>query len=144
MGKHGDVYDRYLCRVREMRQSVLIARQALDRLPAGPVNVDDPKIVPPPKDRVKVSMEALIHHFKLWSEGYSVPRGEAYVSIESPRGEFGCYVVADGSNKPYRVHYRAPSFVSLQALPQMVVGRLVADVVAVVGSIDIVLGEVDR
>ena len=94
--------------------------------------------------RVKVSMEALIHHFKLWSEGYSVPRGEVYVSIESPRGEFGCYVVSDGSNKPYRVHYRAPSFVNLQALPRMAEGRLVADVVAVIGSIDIVLGEVDR
>jgi len=143
-GKNGDVYDRYMCRMAEMRQSVRIARQALDRLPAGPINVDDPKIVPPPKHRGKVSMEALIHHFKLWSEGYSVPRGEVYVSIESPRGEFGCYVVSDGSNKPYRVHYRAPSFVNLQALPRMAEGRLVADVVAVIGSIDIVLGEVDR
>ncbi len=143
-GKNGDVYDRYLCRIFEMRESVRIARQALDRLTAGPINVDDPKIVPPPKDRVKVSMEALIHHFKLWSEGYAVPPGEVYVSIESPRGEFGCYVVADGGNTPYRVHYRAPSFVNLQALPRMVEGRLVADVVAVIGSIDIVLGEVDR
>ena len=143
-GKHGDVYDRYLCRMFEMRQSVRIARQALDRLPGGPINVEDPKIVPPPKHRVKQSMEALIHHFKLWSEGFSVPPGEAYVSIESGKGELGCYIVSDGSNKPYRVHYRAPSFANLQALPKMVEGRLVADVVAAIGSIDIVLGEVDR
>ena len=143
-GKHGDVYDRYLCRMFEMRQSVRIARQALDRLPGGPINVEDPKIVPPPKHRVKQSMEALIHHFKLWSEGFSVPPGEAYVSIESGKGELGCYIVSDGSNKPYRVHYRAPSFANLQALPRMVEGRMVADVVAVIGSIDIVLGEVDR
>jgi NADH-quinone oxidoreductase subunit D len=143
-GKNGDVFDRYMCRVAEMRQSARIARQALDRLPGGRVSVDDPKLVPPPKDRVKVSMEALIHHFKLWSEGYAVPRGEAYVSVESPRGEFGCYLVSDGSNTPYRVHYRAPTFANMQALPRMAEGRLVADVVAVVGSIDIVLGEVDR
>jgi len=143
-GKNGDVFDRYMCRTAEMRQSARIARQALDRLPAGRVSADDPKLVPPPKDRVKVSMEALIHHFKLWSEGYAVPRGEAYVSVESPRGEFGCYIVSDGSNKPYRVHYRAPTFANMQALPRMVEGRLVADVVAVVGSLDIVLGEVDR
>ena len=97
-GKHGDVYDRYLCRMFEMRQSVRIARQALDRLPGGPINVEDPKIVPPPKHRVKQSMEALIHHFKLWSEGFSVPPGEAYVSIESGKGELGCYIVSDGSN----------------------------------------------
>jgi NADH-quinone oxidoreductase subunit D len=143
-GKNGDVFDRYMCRMGEMRQSARITRQALDRLPAGRVSVDDPKLVPPPKDRVKVSMEALIHHFKLWSEGYAVPRGEAYVTVESPRGEFGCYIVSDGSNTPYRVHYRAPSFANMQALSRMVEGRLVADVVAVVGSIDIVLGEVDR
>ncbi len=143
-GKNGDVYDRYRCRIFEMRQSVRIARQALDRLPDGPINVDDPKIVPPPKDRVKQSMEALIHHFKLWSEGFSVPPGEVYVSIESGKGELGCYIVSDGSNKPYRVHYRAPSFANLQALPRMVEGRMVADVVASIGSIDIVLGEVDR
>jgi NADH-quinone oxidoreductase subunit D len=143
-GKNGDVYDRYLCRMFEMRQAVRIVRQALDRLPGGPINVEDPKIVPPPKHRVKQSMEALIHHFKLWSEGFSVPPGEAYVSIESGKGELGCYIVSDGGNKPYRVHYRAPSFANLQALPRMVEGRMVADVVAVVGSIDIVLGEVDR
>ncbi len=143
-GKNGDVYDRYLCRMFEMRESVKIARQALDRLPGGPINVEDPKIVPPPKHRVKQSMEALIHHFKLWSEGFSVPPGEVYVSIESGKGELGCYLVSDGSNKPYRVHYRAPSFTNLQALPRMVEGRMVADVVAAIGSIDIVLGEIDR
>ena len=143
-GQHGDVYDRYVCRMLEMRQSVRIVRQALERLRPGPVNVADPKIVPPPKPLLKTSMEALIHHFLLWSEGFRVPPGEVYVSIESPRGEFGCYLVSDGGNKPYRVHYRAPSFVNLQALPGMVEGRLVADVVAVIGSIDIVLGEVDR
>ena len=143
-GKNGDVYDRYLCRLVEMRESVRICRQALDRLRPGPVNVADPKIVPPPKPLLKQSMEALIHHFLLWSEGFRVPAGEAYVSIESPRGEFGCYLVSDGSNRPYRVHYRTPSFVNLQALPAMVEGRMVADVIAVIGSIDIVLGEVDR
>ncbi len=143
-GKSGDVYDRYLCRMFEMRQSVRIARQALERLRPGPVNVHDPKIVPPPRRLLKQSMEALIHHFLLWGEGFTVPAGDVYVVIESPRGEFGCYIVSDGSTKPYRVHYRAPSFVNLQALPRMVQGRLVADVVAVIGSIDIVLGEVDR
>jgi NADH-quinone oxidoreductase subunit D len=143
-GKNGDVYDRYLCRMFEMRQSLRIARQGLERLQPGPVNVSDPKIVPPPKPLLKQSMEALIHHFLLWSEGFRVPAGEVYVTIESPRGEFGCYILSDGSNIPYRVHYRAPSFVNLQALPRLVQGRLVADVVAVIGSIDIVLGEVDR
>jgi NADH-quinone oxidoreductase subunit D len=143
-GKNGDVYDRYVCRMFEMRESVKIARQALDRLREGPINVEDPKIVPPPKHRVKQSMEALIHHFKLWSEGFSVPPGEVYVSIESGKGELGCYLVSDGGNKPYRVHYRAPSFANLQALPLMVEGRMVADVVAAIGSIDIVLGEIDR
>jgi NADH-quinone oxidoreductase subunit D len=144
VGKRGDVYDRYTCRIAEMRQSVRIALQALDRLRPGPINVEDPKLVPPPKERVKQSMEALIHHFKLWSEGFPVPAGEAYVATESPKGELGCYVVSDGSNKPYRVHYRAPSFANLQALPRMVEGGLVADVVASIGSIDIVLGDVDR
>jgi NADH-quinone oxidoreductase subunit D len=138
------VYDRFLCRIFEMRESVRIGRQTLGRLRPGPVNVANPKIVPPPKPLVKQSMEALIHHFLLWSEGFRVPAGEVYVTIESPRGEFGCYIVSDGSNIPYRVHHRAPSFANLQALPGMVEGRLVADVVAVIGSIDIVLGEVDR
>lgn len=143
-GTHGDVYDRYLCRVFEMRQSIAIVRQALERLPDGPIAVQDPKVTPPPKPMVKKSMEALIHHFLLWSEGFRVPAGEVYQSIESPKGEFGVYLVSDGSNIPYRVHFRAPSFVNLQALPRMAEGRLVADVVAIIGSIDIVLGEVDR
>lgn len=143
-GTHGDVYDRYLCRIFEMRQSIAIVRQALERLPDGPIAVQDPKLTPPPKPMVKKSMEALIHHFLLWSEGFRTPVGEVYQSIESPRGEFGVYLVSDGSNIPYRVHFRAPSFVNLQALPRMAEGRLVADVVAIIGSIDIVLGEVDR
>ncbi len=143
-GTHGDVYDRYLCRIFEMRQSVGIVRQALERLPDGPIAIQDPKLTPPPKPMVKKSMEALIHHFLLWSEGFRVPEGEVYQSIESPRGEYGVYLVSDGSNKPYRVHFRTPSFVNLQSLPRMVEGRLVADVVAIIGSIDIVLGEVDR
>ncbi len=143
-GSHGDVYDRYLCRIFEMRQSVTIVRQALERLPDGPIAVQDPKLTPPPKPMVKQSMEALIHHFLLWSEGFRAPAGEVYQSIESPKGEFGVYLVSDGSNKPYRVHFRTPSFVNLQSLPRMVEGRLVADLVAIIGSIDIVLGEVDR
>lgn len=143
-GTHGDVYDRYLCRIFEMRQSVAIVRQSLERLPDGPIVIQDPKLTPPPKPMVKKSMEALIHHFLLWSEGFRVPAGEVYQSIESPKGEFGVYLVSDGSNKPYRVHFRTPSFVNLQSLARMVEGRLVADLVAIIGSIDIVLGEVDR
>ncbi len=143
-GTHGDVYDRYLCRIFEMRQSLAIVRQSLERLPDGPIVVQDPKLTPPPKPMVKQSMEALIHHFLLWSEGFRVPAGEVYQSIESPKGEFGVYLVSDGSNTPSRVHFRTPSFVNLQSLPRMVEGRLVADLVAIIGSIDIVLGEVDR
>ncbi|MBI2000848.1 MAG: NADH dehydrogenase (quinone) subunit D [candidate division NC10 bacterium] len=144
LGKTGDVYDRYLVRMAEMRQSHRIAGQALERLTPGPVNVADPKLIPPPKPLLKRSMEALIHHFKLYAEGFSVPAGEVYHAIEAPKGELGCYLVSDGSPRPYRVHFRAPSFVNLQALPKMVEGRLVADVVAVIGSLDIVLGEIDR
>jgi len=144
IGKVGDVYERYIIRVAEMRQSHRIAIQALQRLAPGPINVADPKLIPPPKRLLKTSMEALIHHFKLYSEGFTVPAGEVYQTIESPKGELGVYLVSDGSNRPYRVHYRAPSFVNLQALPRMVEGRLVADVIAVIGSLDIVLGEIDR
>jgi len=144
LGRAGDVYDRYMVRVAEMRQSHRIAAQALQRLAPGPINVMDPKLVPPPKRLLKTSMEALIHHFKLYSEGFSVPAGEVYHAIEAPKGELGVYLVSDGSPKPYRVHFRAPSFVNLQSLPRMVEGRLVADVVAVIGSLDIVLGEIDR
>jgi len=144
LGKNGDVYDRYMVRLAEMRQSRRIASQALQRLQPGPINVADPKLVPPPKQLIKRSMEALIHHFKLYSEGFHVPPGEVYQPIEAPKGELGAYLMTDGGNKPYRVHFRAPSFVNLQALPKMVQGRLVADVVAVIGSLDIVLGEIDR
>jgi len=144
VGRAGDVYDRYAVRVAELRQSQRIALQALQRLQPGPINVADPKIVPPPKRLLKTSMEALIHHFKLYSEGFPVPAGEVYQAIESPKGELGCYLVSDGSPRPYRVHFRAPSFVNLQSLARMVEGRLVADVVAVIGSLDIVLGEIDR
>jgi NADH-quinone oxidoreductase subunit D len=144
IGKVGDVYERYIIRIAEMRQSHRIAIQALQRLAPGPINVADPKLIPPPKQLLKTSMEALIHHFKLYSEGFTVPAGEVYQTIESPKGELGVYLVSDGSNRPYRVHYRAPSFVNLQALPRMVEGRLVADVIAVIGSLDIVLGEIDR
>jgi len=144
LGRNGDVYDRYTVRVAEMTQSHRIATQALGRLTPGPINVADPKLVPPPKPLVKKSMEALIHHFKLYAEGFSAPAGEVYHAIEAPKGELGVYLVTDGSNKPYRVHFRAPSFVNLEALSKMVEGRLVADVVAVIGSLDIVLGEIDR
>ncbi|MBZ0160276.1 MAG: NADH dehydrogenase (quinone) subunit D [bacterium] len=143
-GTRGDVYDRYLCRIFEMQQSVAIVRQTLECLPDGSIAVADPKLTPPPKPRIKQSMEALIHHFLLWSEGFRVPAGEVYQSIESPRGEYGVYLVSDGSNKPYRLHFRTPSFVNLESLSKMVEGRLVADLVAIIGSIDIVLGEVDR
>ena len=144
LGKTGDVYDRYQVRIAEMRQSHRIALQGLQKLSPGPINVADPKLVPPAKPLLKKSMEALIHHFKLYSEGFHVPAGEVYLPIESPKGELGCYLVSDGSPRPYRVHFRPPSFVNLQSLSKMVEGRLVADVVAVIGSLDIVLGEIDR
>jgi NADH-quinone oxidoreductase subunit D len=147
IGKNGDIYDRYLVRMAEMRQSVLIARQALERLNAlgpGPFTTTDRKISPPPKAEITHSMESLIHHFKLWTEGFKPPVGDALGAIESPRGELATYVVSDGSPKPYRVHFRAPSFINLQALPHMAKGRLVADLVALIASMDPVLGEVDR
>jgi NADH-quinone oxidoreductase subunit D len=144
VGSNGDVYDRYLVRMLEMEQSLHIIRQALDGLPGGRWQVDDPKIVPPQKYLVSSNMESLIHHFKLYTEGYRVPPGAVYVRTESPKGELGIYAVSDGSARPYRVHVRAPSFANLQALPKMIEGALLADVVAAIGSIDIVLGEVDR
>jgi NADH-quinone oxidoreductase subunit D len=143
-GKKGDVYDRYLVRLMEMRQSNEIVRQALDGIPGGPVIVQDPKFVYPPKDRVQESIEALIHQFHLASSGFPVPSGEAYASIESPKGELGFYLVSDGSNKPWRFRVRPPSFLNLSSLSTLVQGRLVADVVAIIGSIDIVLAEIDR
>ncbi len=144
VGEHGDVNDRYRVRMAELRQSREIAKQALERLPDGPVSIDDPKIVPPPRAELDRSMEAVIHHFKLWTEGFAPPPGEAYVPVESPKGELGFYIVSDGSSSPWRMHLRAPSFMNLQALSRMCEGRLVADVVAIIGSLDIVLGEIDR
>ena len=144
IGSRGDVYDRYLVRMEEMRQSLRIIQQALNDLPKGPFRVDNHKVAPPPKEEIYLSMEALIHHFKLWTEGFRVPAGEAYFAIESPRGELGYYIVADGSSKPCRVHVRAPSFVNLQMLAPMSEGGLVADLVAIIASMDPVLGEIDR
>lgn len=143
-GSAGDTYDRYVVRMAEMRESLKIAQQALNNLPDGPYATSDRKVWPPPKEEITHSMEALIHHFKLWTEGFKPPRGDAYVAVESGRGELGCYVVSDGSNKPWRVHFRAPSFINLQALPHMAEGKLVADLVAMIASLDPVLGEVDR
>jgi NADH-quinone oxidoreductase subunit D len=144
VGEYGDVYDRYRVRMAEMRQSREIVKQAVERMPDGPINVDDRKIVPPPRHELDSSMEAVIHHFKLWTEGIRPPVGEAYVPVEGPKGEIGFYIVSDGSNKPWRMHERPPSFMNLQALSRMCEGRLIADVVAIIGSIDIVLGEIDR
>ncbi len=142
--QEGDCYARYLVRVEEMRQSLRIIEQALDHLPKGPFRSDNRKFVPPPRSELGVSMEALIHHFKLWTEGFSAPRGSVYASVESPRGEMGVYLEGDGGPKPYRVHYRSPSFMLLQALPLMARGHFVADLVGIIGSIDIVLGDTDR
>jgi NADH-quinone oxidoreductase subunit D len=140
----GDVYARYLVRVQEMREALKIVEQALNKLPLGPVRSKDHKFVPPPRSEIGVSMEALIHHFKLWTEGFSAPKGSVYSAVESPRGELGVYLESDGSPKPYRVHWRTPSFDNLQAMPLMSKGVLVADLVAIIGSVDIVLGDVDR
>lgn len=140
----GDVYARYRCRIEEMHQSLRIIQQVLDKLPAGPVQADDRKVVPPPRSELGYSMEAVIHHFKLWTEGFSAPTGYVYQAIESPRGEFACYLRGDGGPKPARVHFRTPSYVNLAALPVLSKGQFVADLVAVIGSIDIVLGEIDR
>jgi NADH-quinone oxidoreductase subunit D len=141
----GDVYARYLIRVAEMRESVKICRQALERIsPKGPYAVDDPRITPPPKDRVYTEMEALIQHFLIYSQGFTVPPGEAYVPVEGPRGEHGFSVTSDGTNRPWRVKSRAPSLLACQALERLIVGGLIADVVAVIGSIDIIMGDVDR
>ncbi len=140
----GDVYARYRVRLEEMTQSLRIIEQALNRLPGGPVRSNNRKYVPPPRSEIGVSMEALIHHFKLWTEGFKPPVGHVYVATESPRGELGCYMESDGSPKPYRVHMVTPSFANLQALPLMCRGLYIADVVSIVGSIDIVLGDADR
>jgi NADH-quinone oxidoreductase subunit D len=141
----GDVYGRYQVRIAEMRESVQLCRQALERItPAGAFAIDDPRITPPPKDRVYTEMEALIQHFLIYSQGFTVPPGEAYVPVEGPRGEHGFYVVSDGTNRPWRIKSRAPSLLACQALEPMIVGGLIADVIAVIGSIDVVMGDVDR
>jgi NADH-quinone oxidoreductase subunit D len=144
VGKNGDCWSRYLVRMEEMRQSVKIMRQAIEQMPAGPHMVNDRKVAPPPRAEMKHSMEALIHHFKLYTEGYHVPAGETYTAVEAPKGEFGVYVVSDGSNKPYRCKIRAPGFAFLQAADFMGKGHMLADVVAIIGSMDIVFGEIDR
>lgn len=144
VSKDGDVWARYVVRMMEMRESIKIAQQALDGLPSGPIAADAPKIVLPEREKMKTQMESLIHHFKIVTEGFAVPAGQVYQAVESPRGEMGYYVVSDGTAKPYRVHMRNPSFATLQALETMCKGKLLADVVAVIGSIDIVLGEIDR
>jgi NADH-quinone oxidoreductase subunit D len=144
ISKDGDVWARYVLRVQEMRESIGMVQQALAGMPEGPVKAEAPKVVLPDREKMKTQMEALIYHFKIVTEGFTVPRGEVYQAIESPRGEMGYYVVSDGTAKPYRVHMRSPSYVNLQALSKMCEGRLIADVVAAIGSIDIVLGEIDR
>jgi NADH-quinone oxidoreductase subunit D len=144
VGTYGDCWDRYAVRLNEMRESIKIARQIADLMPAGDYRVQDKKVTPPPRNRIDESMEALIHHFKLFTEGFKVPAGEVYTAVESPRGELGCYLVSDGSNKPYRIHIRAPSFANLQALPPMLRGGLVADAIAIISTTDPVLGDVDR
>jgi NADH-quinone oxidoreductase subunit D len=144
IGRHGDCYDRYLVRIAEMRQSLRIMRQAIEKMPAGPIAVDDRKVAPPPRQEMKRSMEALIHHFKLYTEGYHVPAGETYTATEAPKGEFGVYVIADGTNRPYRCKIRAPGFAFLQGLDFLSRGHMLADVVAIIGSLDIVFGEIDR
>ncbi len=144
VGTYGDNFDRYAVRLNEIRESIRIVRQVVEKMPAGDYRVQDKKVTPPPRARIDESMEALIHHFKIFTEGLKVPEGEVYVAIESPRGELGCYLVSDGSAKPYRMHIRGPSFVNLQSLPVMLRGGLVADAIATISSVDPVMGEVDR
>ncbi len=144
IGEHGDIYDRYLCRMEEIRQSLRILQQALERLPAGPINVDDPRVILPPKTAAMNDMEAMIHHFKVVMEGVRAPVGESWFSVESSKGELGMYVVSDGGSKPVRWRVRGPSFVNIAVLPYLVEGALLSDVVAVNASLDIVLGEIDR
>ena len=144
VGKNGDCYDRYLVRMEEMRQSLRLISQCLEKLAPGPVVVDDPKIAPPKRGLMKQSMEAMIHHFKLYTEGYHVPAGETYTAVEAPKGEFGVFLVSDGTNKPYRCKIRAPGFAHLQGLDFMSRGHMLADVSAIIGTLDVVFGEIDR
>ncbi|OCA06929.1 NADH dehydrogenase [ubiquinone] iron-sulfur protein 2 [Wolbachia endosymbiont of Trichogramma pretiosum] len=144
IGQNGDCYDRYLVRMEEIRQSISLVKQCIEKIPEGPIKVEDRKISPPPRAEIKGSMEAMIHHFKLYSEGYHVPEGEAYIAVEAPKGEFGVYIVSDGTNRPYRCRIRAPGFAHLQALDFMAKGHMLADIAAIIGSLDIVFGEIDR
>ena len=144
VGTHGDSFDRFAIRLNEVRESLRIVEQILDLMPSGDYRIQDKKITPPPRARIDESMEALIHHFKIFTEGFHVPPGEVYAAVESPRGELGCYLVSDGSPNPYRMHIRGPSFVNLQTLPHLMRGGLIADAVAVISSIDPIMGEVDR
>ncbi|MEM7337966.1 MAG: NADH-quinone oxidoreductase subunit D [Actinomycetota bacterium] len=144
VGSYGDAFDRYAIRLNEIRESIRIVRQIIERMPDGDYRAHDAKVTPPPRARIDESMEALIHHFKIFTEGFKVPEGEVYVAVESPRGELGCYLVSDGGPKPYRMHIRGPSFVNLQSMPHMMANGFLADAVAVIASVDPVLGEVDR
>ena len=144
VGTYGDTFDRYAIRLNEIRESMRIVEQCIEKMPDGPYRAEDRKVTPPPRARIDESMEALIHHFKIFTEGFKVPAGEVYTSVESPRGELGCYLVSDGGPKPQRMHIRAPSFVNLQTLPHMIHGGLLADAIAVISSIDPIMGEVDR
>jgi len=144
IGKNGDCYDRYLCRIEEMRESVKIIKECIKKMPRGPVKSIDGKITPPKKEDLKNSMESLIHHFKLFSEGFRIPEGEIYTAVEAPKGELGVYLISDGSNKPYKCKIRAPGFSHLQAMDYLLKGHMLADVPAVLGSLDVVFGEVDR
>jgi NADH-quinone oxidoreductase subunit D len=144
LGKNGDCYDRYLCRMEEMRESAKIIKQAVEKMPQGPVLPEDSKIAPPRRGEMKRSMEALIHHFKLYTEGFHAPAGEVYAAVEAPKGEFGVYLVSDGTNRPYRAKIRAPGYPHLQAMDHLCKGHMLADVSAILGSLDIVFGEIDR
>ncbi|CAB4538217.1 unannotated protein [freshwater metagenome] len=143
-GSFGDCFDRYAIRLAEIRESMRIVRQIIDKMPEGDYRVQDKKVTPPPRARIDESMEALIHHFKIFTEGFKVPEGEVYVAVESPRGELGCYIVSDGSSKPFRMHIRGPSFVNLQTLPHLMKDSFLADTVAIISSVDPIMGEVDR
>ncbi len=144
VGSYGDSFDRYAIRLNEIRESMRIVRQCLDKMPEGDYRAQDAKVTPPPRARIDESMEALIHHFKIFTEGFKVPEGEVYTAVESPRGELGCYIVSDGGPNPYRMHIRGPSFVNLQTMPHMMADSLLADAVAIISSVDPILGEVDR
>ena len=144
VGTYGDCFDRYAIRLNEIRESIRILYQVLDKMPSGEYRIQDKKVTPPPRARIDESMEALIHHFKIFTEGFKVPEGEVYAAVESPRGELGCYIVSDGSAKPQRMHIRAPSFVNLQTLPHLMKDSLIADTVAIISSVDPIMGEVDR